>query len=127
MVSPLLHAAHLKLSVAPAQAVTTGARWRVDGRAWQTTGTTLKSLAAGSHAIDHKTVTGWIVPAAVNVNLSGSGTTSLTGTYIQASALAVTLSPSAAIPNRSPRHCARELDPLLASRLNSPRLFPCSL
>ena len=89
-------AANLKVSLAPTQAVTAGAQWRVDGGAWRASGTTVKGLSNGSHLVEFKAVAGWTNPAPRSVNLSGGGTTSLTATYVLAASVRITLSPATA-------------------------------
>jgi hypothetical protein len=91
-----LHAGNLKVTIAPSQAVTAGVQWRLDAGAWNASGTTLKNLTKTTHTVDFKAVTGWITPAPFSVTLSGNGTTSSTGTYIQAASLTVNLTPAAA-------------------------------
>lgn len=83
-------AGNLKVDLSPAQAVTAGARWRVDGGAWQTSGTTVKSLSSGTHAVTYNSITGWIAPASASVTIGG-GTTTITGTYLQTASLVVNL------------------------------------
>ncbi|HSH92629.1 MAG TPA: hypothetical protein VK968_00620, partial [Roseimicrobium sp.] len=83
-------AGNLKVNLSPSQAVTAGARWRVDGGAWQTSGTTVKNLSNGTHTVTYNAVTGWVSPASAPVAISG-GTTTITGTYVQTASLVVNL------------------------------------
>ena len=83
-------AGSLKVNLSPSQAASAGARWRVDGGAWQTSGTTVKNLGTGTHVVDYNSITGWIAPASQSATI-GSNTTTITGTYVQASSLIVNL------------------------------------
>jgi hypothetical protein len=83
-------AGSLNVTLSPAQAVTAGARWRVDGGAWQTSGTTVKSLSNGTHAVTYNSIAGWISPASASATIGG-GTTSIAGTYVQAASVVVNL------------------------------------
>jgi hypothetical protein len=91
------HAAgNLKLTLAPAAAISAGAQWRVDGGTWQASGATVKGLVAGSHNVDFQIVPGWIAPAPLTASITNGGTTTLTATYIQAATLRIDLTPSQA-------------------------------
>jgi hypothetical protein len=92
-ISGTVIAGNLKVNLAPSQAVNAGARWRVDGGTWRTSGTTVNSLSNGAHTVDYNTVTGWFAPSPVTVTLTG-GTTTITGTYAAPSSLKITLTPS---------------------------------
>lgn len=87
-------AGNLTVDLAPSQAVSAGAKWRVDGGTWRNDGATVKNLANTTHVVDFKTVSGWLTPAPVDVAIS-SGTTTLTATYVRPASLQVTLAPSA--------------------------------
>ncbi len=87
------YASNLKVTLSPTQAVSAGAQWRVDGGTWRSSGTTVSGLSSGSHTVDYKAVTGWVAPASQVATL-GSGTTSLTATYVQTASLKITLTPS---------------------------------
>ena len=54
----------LHVTLAPSGAVTAGARWNVDGGAWQTetSGATVSGLALGGHTVYFNTVAGWNSP-----------------------------------------------------------------
>jgi len=70
---------HVTLS--PAEAVSAGAQWQLDGGAWQAGGTTLSSVSGGLHTVAFKTVGGWNTPASQQVSVGGGLTTEVTGTY----------------------------------------------
>jgi hypothetical protein len=94
LISGTAIAGNLTVNLAPTQAVSAGARWRVDGGTWRTSGTTVKNLTNASHTVDYNTVSGWIAPGPVTVTLTNNVTTTVTGTYLPPASLAVTLSPS---------------------------------
>jgi hypothetical protein len=89
-------AGNLKVNLAPSQAVSAGAQWRVDGGVWRASGVTVKNLSNASHAIEYTAVTGWIAPTPASVVLSNNVTTTVTGTYSLPASLVVTLNPSTA-------------------------------
>ncbi len=84
----------VQVSISPAGAVTAGAQWRVDGGAWQNSGSSVLGLSVlVSHTIEFKTIAGWTAPAAQTVAVSSVATTAATGTYTQLGALSVTTTP----------------------------------
>jgi hypothetical protein len=86
------------VTLAPADAVTAGAQWNVDGGAWQNSGDTVSGLAVGSHTVNYNTIAGWNSPASALVTITYNNTTTATGTYVQQTgSLTVTLTPAAAI------------------------------
>jgi hypothetical protein len=94
LISNAAFAGNLKVNLAPSQAVSAGAQWRVDGGVWRNSGVTVKNLTNASHTIEYKVVTGWLAPASATVTLTNNVTTTVTGTYVLPASLAVTLSPS---------------------------------
>src|SRR5688572_11242313 len=86
-------AGNLKANLAPSQAVTAGAQWRVDGGTWRNSGAIANGLSNTNHTVDFKAVPGWIVPASTSVTIT-NGTTTITGTYVRAAALQITLTPA---------------------------------
>ena len=72
----------LQVSLAPADAVSAGAQWQVDGGAWQSSGATVSDLSVGSHTIAFNTVSGWTTPASQTVTVNANLTTTATGTYV---------------------------------------------
>ncbi|SPF48491.1 Putative cysteine peptidase (modular protein) [Syntrophobacter sp. SbD1] len=88
----------LAVSIAPAGAITAGAKWQVDGGAWQNSGATVSGLVVGQHAVNFGTISGWTTPAGQTVSVSNGLTTTATGTYVQQTgSLAVNIAPSGAI------------------------------
>ena len=89
-----LEAGNLKVSLAPSQAVSAGAKWRVDSGSWRNSDVTVNNLSNATHQVDFKAVTGWIIPAAIRTTLVNGKTQSLTATYVQTASLKITLTPS---------------------------------
>lgn len=86
----------LEVTILPAEAVTAGAQYAVDGGAWQNPGTT--ALLPGTHTVSYKSIAGWSKPADANVEIVGGSTTSTTGVYaIPTGSLTVALNPAAAV------------------------------
>lgn len=71
------------------------AQWRVDGGAWQASGTAVTGLAAGSHTIDFAPLAGHNAPAPETITLLGGEAASFARTYTaQPAQLTVFTSPS---------------------------------
>ena len=86
----------LAVSMLPAAACTAGARWQVDGGAWQTSGTLLYGVPVGTHTVSFKPVTGYTTPASRSVTISNATVTSLSSVLYAApkGSLLVTISPA---------------------------------
>jgi hypothetical protein len=82
---------NLNVTLSPSTAL-----WKVDNGAWQSSGTTLTSLASGTHSISYSAVAGYVAPPTESVTLLSGQTTNLARTYTALSNLTVTLSPSTA-------------------------------
>ena len=63
LISNAAFAGNLKVNLAPTQAVSAGAQWRVDGGVRRNSAVTVKNLTNASHTIEYKAVTGWSAPA----------------------------------------------------------------
>ncbi len=88
----------LRVTILPAAAVSAGAQWRVDGGAWQGSGTTLTGIPVGSHTVSYNTVTDWNKPSDEIVTITDGGLTSTSGTYVQhTGSLQVTILPAGAV------------------------------
>ena len=72
----------ITVTIDPPEAATAGARWRVDGSAWQTTGQSLTGRYLGSHYLEFSDITGWTRPVSYNGDFV-RGATNLTATYTQ--------------------------------------------
>ncbi len=88
----------LQVGIGPAGAVSAGARWRVDGGAWQSSGATVTNLPAGSHTVGFSSLAGWTAPVSQSVTVSLNQTTTATGIYQQQTGfLQVLLSPAGVV------------------------------
>jgi len=66
----------LTVRITPPDAVKKGARWAVDGGAWQNSGAVVKNLAPGEHTVTFKAATGYKTPTQKSANIvSGKKTT----------------------------------------------------
>jgi hypothetical protein len=83
--------------LAPAEGVTAGAQWRINGGTWLNSGEVVGNLALTDHTIEFRTVPRWIAPGNVTVSLSDEQTVVITGQYSHVSALGVTLLPPEAV------------------------------
>jgi hypothetical protein len=87
----------LQVTITPSAAVSAGAQWRVDGGAWQNSGTTV-SLTVGSHTLSFNAIGGWNAPPSQTVAINNGQTITACGNYTQQTgSLQVTISPTAAI------------------------------
>jgi formylglycine-generating enzyme required for sulfatase activity len=71
----------LTVKITPKEAKQDGARWRVDGGAWQKGGKTVNGLVAGDHEVSFKATTGWKAPKNKTVNIQDGQETSTKGKY----------------------------------------------
>jgi hypothetical protein len=86
----------LQVALAPPVAVADGARWQVDGGAWQTNGVTMSNLLVGVHSLSFKPVGGFKTPANQTVSISSNLITQVLGTYLDTNPPALTIvSPTA--------------------------------
>ena len=58
-------------TIEPAEAVTDGARWSLDGGAPRVSGESITNLAAGSHTIQFSKLAGWLEPDDAQVLVIG--------------------------------------------------------
>ena len=72
----------LTVTLLPAAAVTAGAKWNVDGGAWQDSDVTVSGLLVGSHAVACCQLTGWALPPSQSVTINNNLTTAVTRTYV---------------------------------------------
>lgn len=94
----LLPTGSLAVTLGPAEALTAGAQWQVDGGAWQTNGAVVTNLLTGAHSISFLTLFGWIAPSNQIVTISSNQIAAASGAYIQQfGALQVNLSPGAVV------------------------------
>jgi hypothetical protein len=89
---------NIQITLGPAEAVSEGVQWNVDGGNWQNSGAAVTGLSVGSHIVQYKSVAGWIVPASESVTVNRAATTSLERDYLpQPGNLQITIVPSEAI------------------------------
>lgn len=89
----------LTVNITPAEAVTAGAQWQVDGGTWQASGATVTGLAPGDHTISYNDIIGWIEPADVQVSIAAGENWKYGGTYtleVSTGSLTVNLQPQEA-------------------------------
>jgi hypothetical protein len=73
----------LKVTIYPPEAVSAGARWRVDGGDWNSSGYTQNGLSVGNHLLEFNTIPGWIKPTSQTVTINNNQTTYTNGEYSQ--------------------------------------------
>jgi PKD repeat protein len=71
----------LTVTLTPQEAVTAGARWRVDGGSWMSSGQTMTGLAKGKHTVEFLQVEGWTTPKSQTVTITPNKTAKATGVY----------------------------------------------
>ncbi len=78
----------LTVTLQPQEANTAGAKWSVDGSAWQDSGATVSNLRLGSQRVQFKSLNDarWIVPEPTNINIASGQTSQATATYHRAPA-----------------------------------------
>jgi len=73
--------AQLTVTLTPSKA-----QWRLDGGAWQNSGTTLANLSLGSHSIEYATLSGYTAPATESITLSAGQSLALSRSYVASGA-----------------------------------------
>jgi len=71
----------LKVTIYPPEAVSAGARWRVDGGDWNSSGYTQNGLSVGNHLLEFNTIPGWIKPTSQTLTINNNQTTETSGEY----------------------------------------------
>ncbi len=71
----------LVVTIQPQEVVARGAQWRVEGGAWQASGSKVPNVNAGQKNIEYKEIPGWIKPASHTVNVTAGGSAVATGRY----------------------------------------------
>lgn len=71
----------LQVTIYPAEAVAAGARWRVDGGAWLSSGDAFELLAEGEYLVEYSVTPQWVRPDAQKVTIVRQETTSISGEY----------------------------------------------
>ena len=87
----------LKVTITPQSAIDAGAKWNVDGGAWQNSGAIVYGLTAGEHTVSYKETTGWTAPSDQSAAVSEGQITGIAGAYTQQfGSLKVTTTPQGA-------------------------------
>ena len=73
------------VTLGPAEAVSAGAQWNVDGGSWQDSGATVLGLSIGGHTINYKSLSGWNAPISESTTINDGQTTQITRNYYQLS------------------------------------------
>jgi hypothetical protein len=88
----------LHVDLTPSAAAAAGARWQVDGGAWQASGVTVSNLTVGAHIVAYMGIAGFITPIIqTNVTILPNQTTVLGGAYVALGAVQVNLTPPGAV------------------------------
>ena len=85
------------MTILPASANTSGAKWQVDGGKLQSSGATVSNLGVGNHTISFNTLSGWRSPTNQSLAVSNETTATANGTYVAIGSLQVAISPAAVI------------------------------
>lgn len=84
----------LSITLTPADVVAAGAQWRVDGGAWQSSGSIVYNLILGNHTVDYQNLPGWISPPSDTIVTVNGQSLQLTRNYMpQPGSLTITLLP----------------------------------
>jgi len=73
----------LTVVLEPSAARLTGAKWRVDGGAWQDSGRIVADLPVGRHTVSYASAAGWSAPPAESVQIVRDGVMRLEREYLQ--------------------------------------------
>ena len=71
----------VQVSILPAEAIASGAQWRLDDGIWHDSGYIHGEVPLGIHALSFKDVAGWITPAPQSVNVQPQQSTIVDVTY----------------------------------------------
>jgi hypothetical protein len=77
----------LEVTIYPTDAVSAGARWRVDGGNWNSSGYTQRGLSVGNHVLEFNTIPGWIRPTNQTLRINDNQTTHTSGEYSRLSVI----------------------------------------
>jgi len=94
----IMQTGSLQVTITPAEAVSAGAQWQVDGGSWHTSGDIQSGLSVGTHMVSFSDVSGWITPGNQNVTIFYNQTTNASGNYTTPTgSLQVTITPAEAV------------------------------
>ena len=71
----------LTVAISPPEAVAAGARWRVDGGSWRSSGSTLSSVQEGPHFLEFEAIAGWGAPAVREITIAEDSGNSESASY----------------------------------------------
>ena len=71
----------LRVLLLPAEVVTAGAQWRVDGGVWRSSSAIVTDLTEGLHDVEFSVVAGWASPGTRSVTIVRQQTIQILGTY----------------------------------------------
>lgn len=77
----VLQTGSLQVTLLPNTVVAAGAKWQVDGGAFQASGSVLSGLTPGEHTVTFNTVLGWNTPSSQIVGIANTSTTDISTTY----------------------------------------------
>src|SRR5262249_29042570 len=83
-----------QVTISPAAMVSAGAQWKIDGGAWQNSGSTVIGIEAGDHILSFSDVSGWVTPADQTIDIQTNETTNIVANYTQEGSLQVTIGPA---------------------------------
>jgi len=85
------------VTITPPEAVAAGARWKIDGGADRTSGTTVSGLSIGDHTVSFKTLPGFTAPPAQVVNVAAGVTPAIIAAYTVIPVPTITNEPDSAL------------------------------
>jgi len=72
----------VQVTIVPQEAISAGAKWRVDGGIWRNSDDISKKLPVGLHTVEYKRLPNWTEPNSHYVQINHAQVTPVTGTYI---------------------------------------------
>jgi hypothetical protein len=88
----------LNVTIAPNEAVQSGAQWRAGNRPWKRSGETDASVPLGPQQVELNTIPGWVADPVPSVNISAGQLTRTTGSFRRGTgSIMITLQPAGAI------------------------------
>ncbi len=88
----------LQVTLSPAAAAGAGAKWRVDGGSFHSSGDIVSNLSSTTHLLSFKPISGWKTPSNQSVAIKADMINTATGAYAETNGgLRVTIQPYAAV------------------------------
>jgi murein DD-endopeptidase MepM/ murein hydrolase activator NlpD len=72
----------VRIDIEPKGAINAGAKWRMEGGSWRTSGATVDNLTAGTHKIEFSRIDGWTAPASQYLSVQANRLSTASGTYL---------------------------------------------